>query len=386
MDELNRLNLEFLELGRHYLSRKQSKKRSIWQRRIFQRVNQYGAYHTLFNELRLGGRENFFRYMHMSPQRFEALLQLVGPRIVKKDTRLRKAVPAGERLAITIRYLATGDSQLSQSFSFRRGRSTISKIVSETCIELWNVLSGQYLRPPSAKIDRKNIASDFEHKWNFPGCIGALDGKHICIECPQNMGSAYYNYKHFHSIVLMTMCNTNYTFTLVDIGGYGRDDDAGIFNNSLFGKAFHNKEIVLPDPIEKGEFTLPYVIMGDDIFPLKEWLIEPYPGRNLNEIQQIFNYRLSWARRVIENCFGILCARWKIFRRPIKAGMHLIQNIVKATICLHNYLRLTENAGYLPTGFVDSYDESGAFKPGEWRAVVLADTGLHFNKWLQPCQ
>ena len=56
--------------------------------------------------------------------------------------------------------------------------------------------------------------------------------------------------------------------------------------------------------------------------------------------------------------------------------MHLIQNIVKATICLHNYLRLTENAGYLPTGFVDSYDESGAFKPGEWRAVVLADTGL----------
>ena len=51
--------------------------------------------------------------------------------------------------------------------------------------------------------------------------------------------------------------------------------------------------------------------------------------------------------------------RWRIFRRPIKAGMHLIQNIVKATICLHNYLRLTENAGYLPTGFVDSYDEEG---------------------------
>ena len=111
--------------------------------------------------------------------------------------------------------------------------------MSETCIELWNVLSGQYLRPPSAKIDWKNIASDFEQKWNFPGCIGALDGKHICIECPQNMGSAYYNYKNVHS-----MGDANYTFTLVDIGGYGRDNDAGIFNNSLFGKAFHNKEIV----------------------------------------------------------------------------------------------------------------------------------------------
>ena len=56
--------------------------------------------------------------------------------------------------------------------------------------------------------------------------------------------------------------------------------------------------------------------------------------------------------------------------------MHLIQNIVKATICLHNYVRLTENAGYFPTGFADSYEESGASKPGEWRAVVQADTGL----------
>ena len=68
----------------------------------------------------------------MSPQRFEALLQKVGPLILKQDTQLRKAVPAGERLAITIRYLATGDSQLSLSYAFRRGRSTISNIISET--------------------------------------------------------------------------------------------------------------------------------------------------------------------------------------------------------------------------------------------------------------
>ena len=120
------------------------------------------------------------------------------------------------------------------------------------------------------------------------------------------MGFDYYNYKIFDSIVLMAMCDANYTFTLVDIGGCGKDNDPGIFN-SLFGKAFHKKEIGLPDLIEKGEYTLPYVIVGHDISSLiTEWIMKPYPGRNFNEIQQIFNYRLSRARRVIENCFGIL--------------------------------------------------------------------------------
>ena len=56
----------------------------------------------------------------------------------------------------------------------------------------------------------------------------------------------------------------------MDIGGYGRDNDAGIFNNSLFGKAFIEGNIDLPEPIQKGEYILPYTIVGDDIFPLKD--------------------------------------------------------------------------------------------------------------------
>ena len=65
----------------------------------------------------------YFRFFRMSPQSFDYLLTLVGPRIRKKDTNFRKAIPPAERLAITLRFLASGESQQSLAFLFRVGRS-----------------------------------------------------------------------------------------------------------------------------------------------------------------------------------------------------------------------------------------------------------------------
>ncbi len=114
-------------------------------------------------------------------------------------------------------------------------------------------------------------------------------------------------------------------------------------------------------------YKLPCVIISDEIFALKTWLMKPFPGKGLTRSQAFFNYCLSRARRTIENCFGILATRWQIFRRPIRALPKVVDNITKAFTCLHNYLRLTDNPQYLPSGFVDSEDSSGNIVPGDWR-------------------
>ena len=45
----------------------------------------------------------------------------------------------------------------------------------------------------------------------------------------------------------------------------------------------------------------PYFLVGDEIFPLTNWLMRPFSGKSLvNEKHKISNYRLSPARRVIE--------------------------------------------------------------------------------------
>ena len=146
----------------------------------------------------------------MTPQHFEHLLSLIAPLISKKSTKLR--------LTLTLRYLASSDSQQTEAFNFRIGRSTVSMIIRETCEAIWSQIREMYLPTPTNPEEWKKISEEFSTLWDFPHCIGTGDGKHVVIECAKNSGSNYFNYKGTFSIVLLAYGDANYCFTAVDVG------------------------------------------------------------------------------------------------------------------------------------------------------------------------
>ena len=76
-------------------------------------------------------------------------------------------------------------------------------------------------------------------------------------------------------------------------------------------EAFDNRTIGLPEdaPFPADDQPMPYSIVADDAFALRSWLMKPYPNRSMTREQRLYNYRLSRARRCVENAFGILAHR-----------------------------------------------------------------------------
>ena len=123
----------------------------------------------------------------------------------------------------------------------------------------------------------------------------------------------------------------------------------------------------------------PYVFVADDAFQMKEYVLKPYPRMDRDIEKRIFDYRCSRARRIIENSFGILAARFRIFRRPIIAQVETVASITKAAVVLHNYLMKSQNLfgdyTYCPPGFADQ-EYYGEEKQGEWRKEAIRYTGM----------
>ena len=167
--------------------------------------------------------------MRMSHEEFLDILQLIE-QYITPNTILRgnKVICAKARLTVTIRFLATGETFRSLSFQFRISRGAISYIVTEVCNAVIKNMSHVYLKLPSSAEEWLEISSKFEERWQFPNCIGAIDGKHIVVQPPPEAGSHFFNYKHTHSIVLLAVAGPDYQCIYADIGTNGRVSDGGV--------------------------------------------------------------------------------------------------------------------------------------------------------------
>ena len=94
---------------------------------------------------------------------------------------MRSPISAEEKLAITLRCLATGESLNSLKYQFRVHETTIGKLVVPVCKAIYNVSAPDYMKCPSTKEEWEYIIEQTNNRWQLPNCYAAADGKHIGI-------------------------------------------------------------------------------------------------------------------------------------------------------------------------------------------------------------
>lgn len=327
---------------------------------------------SLRRRLQSDDSENFKKFMRMDHATFNKLFGILEDQLTKQNTKWRKLISASDRLALTLRFLATGEYQHTASSNFCAGRATTYKIIAETCSVIWELLMPKCLASPNSPEEWKQVADEFDAKWNFPNCVGVLGGKLIVTEIP--------NAPCESGDQVMAICDAGYKFLWLAFGSPGKGNDEGIFASMEIEHRLDDSRVILPNPesLASGP-PVPHVFVADEHFPLKPHIMKPYSENGSCERnEKIFNYRLRRACRVFDNAFGLLTSRWRILRRPFRATYSNIYHYIKACVCLHNFLLTEPNSIdiYCPSGYIDIDEWNGSVLLGEWRQETDAVFGL----------
>ena len=189
-------------------------------------------------------KENF----RVERSTFSKLVQQLDPYLRREDTILRPAIPVDKRVACALYALGSTSELRTVANLFGIGKSTAGEILHEFCATIVEFYFNRFITFPSTDTEIADTACDFLREHDYPLCLGAVDGTHIIVKTPLESQTDYYNYKKYHSIVMLASVNANLQFNYVQVGASGRCNDASIYSRSnladviqspIYTKALH---------------------------------------------------------------------------------------------------------------------------------------------------
>lgn len=194
-----------------------------------------------------------------------AVTDLVRDRLQSRTERNRPLSPE-MKVAITLRYLATGKMQQCNCDDFGTTQPTISRVISQTIDALSHPdIVSQYVKFPLTRHEVQRKQEEFMDDYRFPGVVGTIDGTHIRIMTPSVNEHLYVNRKRYHSINVQIVFDANYRILDVLARWPGSVHDARILDESGLKALF-----------ERHHVPAGCYLLGDSGYPCKEWLLTPY--------------------------------------------------------------------------------------------------------------
>eukprot|EP01018_Ginkgo_biloba_P020554 Gb_20352 [translate_table: standard] len=244
-----------------------------------------------------------------------------------------------KQVAIALRRLSSGESQLTVGESFDVGQSTVSQVTWKF-VEAMEERGMHHLKWPDTN-EMEEIKSKFEIIQGMPNCCGAIDTTHIVMSLPSAEASTvWYDSEENYSMILQAIVDTEMRFRDILTGWPGSVNDYRLLKNSGFFKLCQNEER-LNGPIKEldnGTRIREYII-GDRGYPLLPWLMTPYQGKDLSLSRVAFNAKHRQTRMVAERALARFKGTWRIVEgvmwRPDK---HKLPRIILVCCLLHNII------------------------------------------------
>ncbi len=229
------------------------------------------------------------------------------------------------QLLTTLRYYATNFHLQSAGDYGGFSKSTAHRIVCRVSSAIGQ-LSPDYIKFPETDVDQQETCQEFYRTARFPRVIGAMDCTHVRIVSPGAQAELFRNRKHYFSVNVQAICNSNMKFTNIVARWQGSAHDSTIFNNSTCCANFENRRYHQ------------YLLLGDAGYPCRNYLMTPLNApRTASE--HLYNEAHVRTRNVIERVFGVWKRRFPVLALGIRLNLQTAFAIIVATAVLHNILR-----------------------------------------------
>lgn len=179
---------------------------------------------------------------------------------------------------------------------------------------------------------------ELQHHMAFPYAFAAIDGCHLRLQCP--IGTAarkdYWCFKQFYSIVLMAIVDGKGRFLWACSGMPGNCHDSTLLQSTDIWQRLKALCETAVDVI--GGVTIPSMILGDNAFPFRPYLMKSYSQANRTPEQRAFNKCHASSRVIVENCFGMLKMRFRELFRGSESNPENLKYGSLAAVTLHNIM------------------------------------------------
>ena len=216
------------------------------------------------------------------------------------------------------------------------------------------------------------MAKQYQALWDFPHCMGAIDGKHVVLRCPRNSASEYFNYKNAFSIVFFALVDANYNFVCQRRMSGKNFWQGWFYENSAIYKP-RNKNLrsssASPFKWEREKCSILFYCrwcfsFKREAYESLSWTTSKRLKRTNFQLQDLQSPK-SCRKCIWPRVIGVPSASY-----TYTFGTKKAQLVAMTIACLHNFLRSSPDlaAIYTPPSTFD-YEENSRVIEGSWRAM-----------------